>query len=120
MRFSSKRILASILPLLFLASCATEYQKEGVFTNGYSEFRLSPGVYVITYRANEYTDPEKVMEYALRRAAVITKKKGYRYFVLLDTKNLSHYPSIRLTIQCFTEKPLGQESIEASQLLVAR
>ena len=118
MRSKTKRFfLFAFLPLLALASCATEYQKEGVFTNGYSEFRLSPGVYVVTYRANEFTDPEKVMEFALKRAAEITRKKGYRYFTLIDTKNLPHYPSIRITIQCFAEKPQDRESIDASQLL---
>lgn len=94
--------------LVALTSCATLYQKEGIFTNGYSDMRAGQDIFVVTYRANEFTPAEKVKKYAIRRAAEVALKNGYRYFAVLDEtgrgKHL-HYPSIRMTIQCFHERP---------------
>ncbi len=102
--------------LVALASCATIYQKEGIFSNGYSDLRSGKDTFVITFRANEFTPAKKVRKYALQRAASITLKNGYRYFVVLDEtgegKHL-HYPSLRLTIQCYHDRPLGAASIDA-------
>ena len=105
--------------MVALTSCATLYQKEGIFTNGYSDLRSGRDTFVVTFRANEMTRPEKVRKYALKRAAAVTLKYGYQYFIILDEtgegKHL-HYPSLRLTIQCFREKPLDRPSIDAKQL----
>ena len=98
-----------MIPLLLLGSLATEYQKEGVFSNGYSDSRVKENIFVITFRANEYTPPETVMKYALKRAEEVTKKHGYARFIVIDQVDTSKvgskkhlpYPSVRLTIQCF-------------------
>jgi hypothetical protein len=62
------------------------------------------------------TPAEKVRKYALKRAAEVTVKNGYRYFAVLDEtgegKHL-YYPSLRLTIQCFHERPPGFSVIDA-------
>lgn len=97
-----------------LSSCATLYQKEGPFTNGYSDMRAGKDIFVVTFRANEFTSPDKVRQYALKRAAHLAKKYGYHYFVVLDEtkegKHL-HYPSLRLTIQCFYERPASLAAV---------
>ncbi|MBX7065789.1 MAG: hypothetical protein K1X28_01020 [Parachlamydiales bacterium] len=97
-----------IASMVALTSCATLYQKEGFFTNGYSDMRAGQDIFVVTFRANEFTPAKKVKKYALRRAAEVALKNGYRYFIVLDEtgrgKHL-HYPSVRMTIQCFHEKP---------------
>jgi hypothetical protein len=102
--------LAKILTLVALTSCATIYNQEGFFTNGYSDHRSGQDTFVITFRANEHTPPEKVRKYALRRAAELTRKHGFSCFAILNEtgegKHL-HYPSLRLTIQCFHEMPPG-------------
>ena len=99
-----------------LSSCATLYQKEGIFTNGYSDMRAGKEAFVVTFRANELTSPELVRTYALKRAAAVALKNGYRYFTIIDEtgkgKHL-HYPSLRITIQCFHEKPLDRLSYDA-------
>lgn len=109
----NKFLIASVVAL---ASCATLYQKEGIFTNGYSDMRSGRDTFVITFRANEFTEPEKVRKYAMKRAAKVTLKNGYRYFAILDEtaegKHL-HYPSLRLTIQCYHERPLDRPVINA-------
>ena len=104
-----------IVSMVALASCATLYQKEGIFTNGYSDLRAGTDIFVVTFRANEFTPAEKVRKYALKRAAAIAAKNGYRYFVVLDeTGEGKHlfYPSLRLTIQCFHEKPMNPMAID--------
>ena len=113
MRITTKLLLLSIVAL---TSCATIYQHEGFFNNGYSDLRAGQDIFVVTFRANEHTSPNKVKKYALRRAAEVTLKNGYRYFVILDetqkAKHL-HYPSLRLTIQCFHQMPAATEVIDA-------
>ena len=113
--------LSLILPLL-LGSCATTYQEEGFFTNGYSNQRLAQDTFVVTYHANEMTQPEQVVEYAMRRSAEVTRKKGYRYFAILEQIDHQskkkvpglHYPSVQLTIRCFHEIPPGIDVIDAN------
>lgn len=128
-----------VLPLIALASCATDYQKEGIFSNGYSDYRLAEDTFVVTFRANEYTSPEKVKKYALRRAAELAVRHGYSHFAILSEKDTSkertvihsktegnektgtisqlHYPSLSLTIHCYHEKPAYQETINAKDFL---
>ena len=118
MKRKTKGILLALVPLMVLTSCATTYQREGVFANGYSDFRLKEDTFVITFRANEYTPPEKVMQYALKRAAELTIHSGYRFFTLLDQSD-SHlqYPSLRLTIKCFEHLPPNPDAIDAKNYL---
>jgi len=113
-------IFALLLPLIALAACATHYHKEGVFHNGYSDYKIAEDRFVVTFRANEFTPQEKVLEYALKRAAVLTLKQGFRYFVVLEQADSAkdlHYPSLRLVIQCYAEPPLEKESIDAPVFL---
>jgi hypothetical protein len=111
--------IIKFLALVALTSCATIYQKEGIFTNGYSDLRSGQDTFVITFRANEHTPAAKVKKYALKRAAELTLKNGYRYFVVLDetgkARNL-YYPSIRLTIQCFHDRPADRPAHDAKAI----
>ena len=119
MRRRTKVLFLILLPLLALAGCATGYQKEGVFTNGYSDYRLSPDTFVVTYRANEHTAPEKALHFALKRASELARKGGFSHFEIVDQMGAPHlhYPSIRLTIKCFDHKPLDRETIDALHYL---
>lgn len=108
-----------ILSLVALTSCATLYQKEGFFTNGYSDSRAGQNTFVVTFRANEHTPEAKVKKYAMRRAAEVALKNGYRYFAIIDeTAEAKHlyYPSLRLTIQCFHERPLDRQAYDARSI----
>ncbi len=111
---------ALLLALAALMGCATAYQKEGLFTNGYSDFRSSDDQFVLTFRASEHTPAEKVLEYALGRAAELTVKHGFRYFSVLDKVGKGaglHYPSVRLTIQCYHSEPVDREWIDAVRFI---
>ena len=122
----SKYLLLTIVPLVALTSCATSYQQEGFFTNGYSDSRKSPDTFTVTFRANEQTPPSKVMKYALKLAAELTLRNGFRYFAVIEEIQASsrqknkahlHYPSVRLVIQCFHEHPFDKDAIDARRFL---
>lgn len=82
--------------------------------------RAGQDTFVVTFKASEHTSEKKVKKYLLRRAAEVTLENGYQYFKILDqtgkAKHL-HYPSQRITIQCFHEKPEGSELIDAKSLV---
>jgi len=112
----SRFFLSLILPAVALAGCATGYQKEGVFTNGYSDYKTMENTFVVTFRASEHTPAEKAMEFALARAAELTLKNGYRFFSILEETRKGpglHYPSVRLTIQCYHAEPTDREWLDA-------
>ncbi len=127
MKRKTKALLAFTL-LLAASSCVTSYEQEGVFSNGYSDIRLSEDTFIVTFKANEFTPEEKTMKYALQRAAELTVRQGYSYFTVVQRLAASqrkvegkvlpaiYYPSIRLKIQCFTECP-GDGAIAAKALL---
>jgi hypothetical protein len=118
-------VMFGIFLTLLLAGCATTYQKEGFFSNGYSDSRESKDVFTVTFRANEHTPSEKVYQLALQRASELTLKHHYKYFIVLEQINSSkkkkakqkalHYPSICLKIQCFQDPQPG--AIDAEQYL---
>lgn len=113
-------LLSLLLPLIGLTACATHYHREGIFHNGYSDYRVADNRFVVTFRANEFTPQEKVLEYALKRAAVLALKEGFRYFTVveqIDSAKDLQYPSLRLTIQCYGEPPLESEAIDAPAFL---
>lgn len=72
-----------LLVSLFMAGCATTYNKES-FTGGYSVIQLSEDVYKITFSGNAYIGRETVAEYCLLRSSEITIEKGFNYFTLID------------------------------------
>lgn len=123
MRKLSKLLFALAIPLVAISGCATHYQKESVFQNGYSDYRVADDRFVVTFRANEFTPREKVMKYALKRAAELTLKQGFRYFAVIeqtDSGKHLNYPSLRLLIQCYQTPPIDRESIDAPQFLSRR
>jgi hypothetical protein len=116
-----KNKIATLLTLTLLGSCSTIYEKEGIFNNGYSDSRVAQDVFLVTFRANERTNPEKVRKYALRRAAEVCLEHGFSYFAVLEqidssTKKNLYYPSLRFKIQCYHSKPLDRDVIDARQM----
>lgn len=83
-----KRFICIALSL-FLAGCATEYQKKGFFGDGYQEMKLSDNSYLIEYQSNEFTSASMNLTHALHRAAELSKERGYKYFEILNTTDTS-------------------------------
>ena len=53
-------------------------------TGGFSELQLSSDVYRVAFRGNGYTSPDRVIDFALLRAAELTLQQGARYFVVVN------------------------------------
>ncbi len=81
------KIFLSVATLALLASCSTGYQARSWWRSGYSEIRTAPDSFIITYNGNEYTSSEEATKYTLLRAADLSLKNGYRYFVVLSTED---------------------------------
>jgi hypothetical protein len=73
---------------LGLAGCATAptlYQASaGPQSVGYSEYRIEPGRYRVTFRGGPGAPPQQVSDYALLRAADLALADGYDWFRVAD------------------------------------
>lgn len=82
------RRLVPILAALALGACATAptvYQPAaGPNSVGFSEYRIEPGRYRITFRGGPGAPPEQVSDYALLRAADLALAGGYEWFRVSD------------------------------------
>lgn len=83
-----KRIAALVLSIALLGGCAsapTLYAAQAASNGaGYSEFRLEPGRYRVTFRGAPGAPVEQVSDYALLRAAEIAVRDGYDWFRVSD------------------------------------
>lgn len=71
--------------VLWASGCVgpTPYQPANT-GNGYSEQQLSDNKQVVSFGGNALTSKKAVEEGLLRRAAEVTLKKGYDYFIIED------------------------------------
>ena len=75
--------------LAFVSACAapTPYQPELAgqkAAGGYSELRLAPDRYRVHFSGNSLTSRERVEGYLLYRAAELTLRDGYEWFLIVD------------------------------------
>lgn len=85
-----KRLIVPALTALSLslAACATAptvYQPAtSANAIGYSEYRIEPGRYRVTFQGGEGAPPEQVMDFAIMRAADLALAEGYDWFRVSD------------------------------------
>jgi hypothetical protein len=83
-----KRLVLPALAALTLTACATtptSFQPAlGPQAVGYSEYRIEPGRYRITFRGGPGAPPAQVTDYALLRAADLAVAEGYDWFRVSD------------------------------------
>ena len=98
-----------ILTALLLGSCATGYQKSGVFTltGGFKDKDLGRNVWRVTFSANGYTTRETAQCFWLYRCAELTLEKGFDGFEVLS--------DIRLAQSVPAEKAFGSNESEIQQ-----
>lgn len=117
--------------LVFLTSCATSYQKSSDFflSNkfGYKDYRIDENKFSVTFTANEFTEEDQVMKYALKRASELCLQNGYSHFVILSKKDagrsvlvttqyssyVKHYAGVTIYIETYHNK-ISEEAIDAS------
>jgi hypothetical protein len=103
------RLFALSLALGLLAGCATPYQPMSLL-GGYQEVRLAPDIYRVAFFGNGYTNPQLSAEYALRRCAEVTQQSGYRYFGILEVRDLSVQRSWTTPASAYTRGNLSVNS----------
>jgi len=83
-----KRLILSLAAVLTLAACETvptRYQPAaGPQAVGYSEYKIEPGRYRITFQGGPGAPPQQVSDYALLRAADLALANGYDWFRVAD------------------------------------
>lgn len=86
-----KRFFPGLLAALALSACATPptlYQAAASERAvGYSEYRIEPGRYRITFRGGPGAPVQQVSDYALLRAADLALADGYEWFRVADRFN---------------------------------
>ena len=86
-----KLLLFSLAAALALSACATPptlYQASvGRAAVGYSEYRIEPGRYRVTFRGGPGAPAQQVADYALLRAADLAIADGYDWFRVADRVN---------------------------------
>jgi len=79
-----KHLILPALAALALAACATAptvFQPAGPRGGvGFSELRIEPGRYRVTFQGGPGAPPAQVQDYALLRAADLTLSEGYDWF----------------------------------------
>jgi hypothetical protein len=56
---------------------------------GYSEIEISPTIVRVTFSGNSSTEDTRALDFALLRAAEVTLKRGYPFFLVRDRVNAS-------------------------------
>lgn len=83
-----KRLIFSAVAALSLAACATEptrFQPAAPgHAVGFSEMRIEPGRYRVTFQGGPGAPPAQVQDYALLRAAELALAEGYDWFRVTD------------------------------------
>ena len=84
-----KRLLLAATACLALAACATPtpYQPlntRGPTTGGFSEIRVNPDRFRVSFTGNTLTSRETVERYLLFRSAELTLAEGHDWFALAD------------------------------------
>ncbi len=79
------------LTVLMLAGCATPYQQGG-FRGGVVATPIAGDMYRVSARGNGFTDPARIEDFVLLRAAETALDQGFDYFIVLSqedrTRNL--------------------------------
>ena len=87
---SLRLLVAAALGSALLGACATAtpYQPLGArgtgASGGFSDIRLAPDRYRVTFAGNSMTSRERVETYLLYRAAELTKERGFDGFTIVD------------------------------------
>lgn len=82
------RILPALILTAGLTACASSptlyAPAQGPNTAGYSEYRLEPDRFRVTFRGGPGAPANQVADYALLRAAELTVSQGYDWFRVSD------------------------------------
>ena len=89
-RFPTYRVMIGswLAVMLVIAGCATPY-KPRKRSFGYSDYRIAPDVFAVSFKANASTNEETAELYLLRRASELTLEHGFEYRRFPQARNSS-------------------------------
>ena len=123
-----RHALSCLLLLTAFAGCTTAYQPQGA-NGGYTETQVGANVFRVTFKGNLRSTQVETNDMALLRAAELSVKNGYPFFVTggfaptgtavsLATNTVS-VPATTLTIQCFTTRPETSATVYEAESVMA-
>lgn len=102
----TRRLFAACFVFLWLAGCATPYERTGAM-GGFEEVPLASNAYRVTFNGNGYTLPQRSSDFTLLRAAELSMSKGCGYF--LSDRGVEQHstwpPSHSIQFVCYRERP---------------
>lgn len=114
-RFPSHVFRLPALVLLFGSlACASDYHAVGVLGDGYSEQKLAPDRWLVTYATGSFTPPARIARHLLRRSAEIATANDARYFAVLSGSKGDFHPAG--TRANLIDNPSWAESVVADSM----
>ena len=99
---------ASVAVCLAISACATPYGEMGLM-GGVSAQRIDETTFEVSARGNGFTDQETISHFVLRKAAEETVADGYDLFMIVDSRDRSHFSTFTTAGQ-FNTTTTGQAS----------
>ena len=75
-------LIVAIFLIVFATGCATPYQPAGL-RGGFTESRLGPDFFTVRFNGNGYTATSRTHDFTILRAAELSLRGGYPFFVIL-------------------------------------
>ena len=95
-------------------ACASGYHAVGALGDGYSEQKLAPDRWLVTYATGSFAEHALVARYLLRRSAEIATANDARYFAVLSgSKGDFHSAGTRANL---IDNPAWAESVVADSM----
>jgi hypothetical protein len=90
---------------LFYSCHPTIYRPIGLHNEegGYKETKIDENIYQILFYSDGHTTMENTMNSCFYRCAEFTKEKGYQFFIVLETVNLTKFISDIPSDPCFVK-----------------
>src|SRR6202162_5964314 len=85
--------LPSLVLLFGSLACASGYHAAGALGDGYSEQKLAPDRWLVTYATGSFAEPALVARYLLRPSAEIATANEARYFAVLSGSKGDFHPA---------------------------
>ena len=90
-----RKIVPVALLALALAGCATRYDPDDDESYQERQLATAPPVYEVFFLGNRYSDPDRMRDFAMLRAAELALEAGYTHFRVTDSESWSNSPRHR-------------------------
>lgn len=112
------KIHLSLLAILTLSACATDYQPRGGTSYGYSHVPMGKNTYLVTFDGNFLTDLRTAQGHASRHASELCEDKGFNNFEIVNQSGayktyvkdgVENKPAVELLVKCIEETSVAAE-----------